>query len=150
MEVAILEDIIQTLTHNWILAAIAAILVFFVIGALIRMAIKTALTALIIGVILFAVIGLSPQELIDKGESALNGSNGFYKHTIQPLIEKEIDQADYSKKPNGDYTLSAKDLKITGKQDDNKVIIQFKGKTYTINTDDLGKQVQNKLNNFNQ
>lgn len=138
-------EIIDFLTHHWIIGIIGVILVIIIIGSLIKAAIKFAILALIIGFVLVAVVGLTPNEVLHKGKAAVDGVTKIYQNTIDPILEKEIDKADYQTKPNGEYTIKTKDVKITGKKGDKNITINYNGKAYHINSDLMSKQIKEKL-----
>ncbi|GGH78774.1 hypothetical protein JOD43_001579 [Pullulanibacillus pueri] len=143
-------DTINSISHHWILGIVAFLFILFIARAVIRMALKMAFIAAIIGVIMVVCIGLTPGQVIDKGKSAFMSSSDLYHETLEPLIKSEIDQADYSEKPNGDYTIKAEDLKIQGNPEKKEVIINFKGKMYTFSTDDISKKIKDKITSMNK
>jgi hypothetical protein len=137
--------LVSFFTTHWLIGVIAVILVVFIIGALIKAAIKFAIIAAIIGFILIGVIGLSPNEILHKGKAAVDGVTNIYNNTIDPILTDEIDKADYQVKPNGDYTVTTKDVKITGNKNDDEITIFYNGKSYHINTESLSKPIQEKI-----
>ncbi|GGE39333.1 hypothetical protein GCM10011391_17640 [Pullulanibacillus camelliae] len=140
-----MPTLIDTITHHWLLCIIAIILIILIARAVFRTAIKLALILLIIGILCLLFVGHSPTDLLKKGTSPMTDPTHFYEHTLQPLLEDQLNHAHYKKEANGDYVISANHLKITGQPKAKTIVIHYKGKAYTIDTKEISNDIKSKI-----
>lgn len=143
-----MNQVIAFFTHNGVIGVIVAILVIVIIIALVKAALKLATVLIIIGVVLVVFFGFSPNELINKGKAALNGATSIYHKSIEPSLNKEIDQAEFNAKPNGGYTINTPDMHITGQKDGKTVNIEYNGHTYTIDVSQMSDHIQKVIHDY--
>jgi hypothetical protein len=138
-------SIVHLFTQNPLVCIIAVVFIIFIIGAVVRAAVKLAGIALIIGVILVLFFGLTPNQAINKERQALSTAVSYYNQSIKPVAENEIKDAKVTQNSDGTFVIQTKDFQIDGKKGSDIVTVVFKGKDYKLNADQLGPAIQSEV-----
>lgn len=136
-----MEVLLEFLKQNWFLAIIAVLIIVFLLRAMF----KLAIAVLIIGAVLVFGFGFSPSQVFDMGKDVADSATGLYNKTVQPIIEAELGDADYTMNKDGTYVIKTKSTEIRGKQGEDGVTIRYKDKEFEMNLSQLGTNVQKQI-----
>lgn len=136
-----MEVLLEFLKQNWIFAIIAVLIIVFLLRAMF----KLAIAVLIIGAVLVFGFGFSPSQVFDMGKDVADSATGLYNKTVQPIIEAELGDADYTMNEDGTYVIKTKSTEIRGKKGEDGVTIRYKDKEFKMNLSQLGANVQKQI-----
>jgi glucan phosphoethanolaminetransferase (alkaline phosphatase superfamily) len=139
----IVEKLINFAKDYWVLLVVILILVF-VIGAFIRAMFKFALIAAFIAIIAIFVFGYTPKQVGDVGKEVLTVAASALEKVL-PNVKEELKKASYTYNADGSYTIKTASAQIVGKKGDPKGTLTVKGKSYSVNIDQLGDQVKKNI-----
>lgn len=137
-------DVMEFLKENWLLVVVGIVVVIFLIRAMF----KLALVALVIGAVVFFAFGYSPSDVINFGKNIVNTSIGAYDSTIKSVLEKELDQAEYSINPDGSFLMKTASVSLKGKEGAKTVTISYKDKEVVVEVDKLGGLIQQQIDSI--
>ncbi|MFD0715237.1 hypothetical protein [Paenibacillus sp. GCM10027626] len=112
---------IQFFKDNWVMLLIALVVLFLVIKI-----VKTVVKWLIVAVIIIGVVvysGYTLDDLKDIGTKAIE----TVKQEVVSTMAGEVKDAKYTTNKDGSFTVTTKNLELTGMPGDRKVKVSFQG-----------------------
>jgi hypothetical protein len=138
-------DIINVMKENWLLSIIVFVVFLFIFFFLLRTVFKLALIVGVIGAVMVFGFGYSPTEVFNIGKDVAGKTNDLYLETVQPIIEKELENAEYATKPDGTYSIKTNSVELVGKKGGNAVTIYFKDQEFVVDISHLGAKIQEQI-----
>lgn len=132
---------VDFLKENWIIVLIVLLVIIFIVNAMF----KLAVAALVVGFIMVLFLGYSPTEVINIGKNVAIKTSNLYKDTVEPIIEKEIEGAEFITNPDKTYVIKTESVKLTGVSGSNVAKVTYKDKTFDIDISKLSKSIQDKI-----
>lgn len=134
-------EILEFLKNNWLIALIALIVVVLLLRAMF----KVAIVALIIGCVLIFAFGYTPDEVWNLGKNALSGATSMYEQTVKPVLEKELEGAEYVINPDGSFVVKTENVELTGTKQSEVVTIRYKEQEFELNISALGSVIKEQI-----
>lgn len=134
-------DMIEFVKNNWLFILIAALIIIFLIRAMF----KLALIALVIGAVLVFGFGFTPNEVVDIGKNVAGKADELYAATIEPLLEKELKNAETQINEDGSFVIRTKSVKILGTEKSKVVTVIYKDKRFDMKVADMGTAIRSHI-----
>lgn len=116
---------IEFLKQNWLVIAIALIVLFIVLNV-VRTVIKWALAVLIIvGLLVYS--GISLDKIGEVVTTVKEETVDTIKKEALNMMMKEAKEAKYTSNGDGTYSIKAPNLELTGSADSKEVEVTFRG-----------------------
>ncbi|KAA9008689.1 hypothetical protein F4V43_00395 [Paenibacillus spiritus] len=115
----------QFLRENWIIIAVALVLLFAVIN-LVKTMLKWAIVILIVAG-LFIYSGITIDQIGGAVSKVTDGTVDTLKTEAQEVMLKEARDAVYTSNGDGTFVITTPNLKVTGAAGDDKVNVTFRG-----------------------
>lgn len=116
---------IEFLKQNWLVIAIALVILFIVLNV-VRTVIKWALVVLIIGGLLI-YSGISLDKIQEVVTTVKDETVDTIKTEALNMMMKEAKEAKYTSNGDGTYSIKAPNLELTGSAGSEKVDVTFRG-----------------------
>lgn len=119
------ELIMQFLKENWMLLAVAIVVLFLVVSF-----VKTVLKwVIVIGIVLGIAIysGYTIDDLSKVVNTVTNDAVDTLKEQAMNAMLKEAKDATYTLNDDGTYSIKTKNIELTGKPNSDKVKVSFTG-----------------------
>ncbi|MGE7827759.1 hypothetical protein [Paenibacillus sp. NPDC093718] len=116
---------IEFLKQNWLVIAIALIILFIVLNV-VRTVIKWALAVLIIGGLL-VYSGISLEKIGDVVTTVKEETVDTIKKEALNMMMKEAKEAKYTSNGDGTYSIKAPNLELKGSAGSEEVEVTFRG-----------------------
>lgn len=134
-------EIVEFLKNNWLIALI----VLIVVVLLVRAMFKLAIVAVIIGVVLVVVFDYTPNDVLFLGKNALHEMTTLYEKSAKPVLENELENAEYALYPDGRFTVKTENVEISGTKNGETVIVRYKEKEMEVKVSKLGNAVKKQI-----
>jgi hypothetical protein len=121
-----------------IFSVILIIAGIFVIRSLFKVTFKLIFFVTIIGFIMVAFFGYSPNEVFNKSKEMATYTNSYVENTIKPAIYNGLKKAHIEKSPDGTFEIIGDNFEI-GKTAEGNFIFHIKSLNLSINQDELSK-----------
>lgn len=140
-----MEAILEILKDNWLYILVAIVAIIIIIK-MVQTIFKVAMVLIVLAVVLMLVFGYTPGEVAEIGKGAIGATENAYAQTVKPIIDKELENAEYTSHLDGTYVIKTNSIRIEGtKGDASSLKLFYKDKE--INIPDLSA-LNDKINDF--
>jgi hypothetical protein len=143
-------NLIDFIEQNPIVALILFLLIMAIVGFVFRTALRVLLIVCVIGGVLILWFGYSPDQVWTLGKEKAQEAADGYERTVKPILDKEINDAEFVQNEDGTYEIKTASVRITGKNGENKVTVHIGKLSIPIDIDQLGENIANKIEQMRQ
>lgn len=129
----------EFLSDNWI-SLLFYLALFGIFMFLINFTYKIALGFLVLSLVLIFLFDFTPKEVFNLGKDLTHQAGEIYTDSIEPVINKELEDATLEENPDGSFLIRSASVEISGNKNEDSAQLVFKEKTY-----DLDMQVAKEL-----
>lgn len=119
------EVIMQFLKENWMLLAVAVVALFLVVSLLKTVMKWVIVIGIVIGVALYS--GYTIDDLNKVVTTVTDDALQTLKDQAMNAMKKEAQNAKFTQHNDGTYSIKTDNLEITGKKNEDKVNVSFRG-----------------------
>jgi hypothetical protein len=143
-------NIVDFIEQNPIVALLLFLLIIAIVGFVFRTALRVLLIVCVIGGALILWFGYSPDQVLTLGKEKAQEAADVYERTVKPILDKEINDAEFVQHEDGTYEIKTASVRITGKNGENKVTVHIGKLAIPIDIDQLGENIANKIEQMRQ